>query len=145
MENLKKENKWKSIPNEVVTAKWSKTSESGSYSAGGSTAHCHIDINDEPEFDEEEFAVHKSERPIGRDKAKKAAAGKRKASMAGGSNQTSSEAGSKMDELISEFRSFKELTAEKYIYKKNLSADHARTEDFRIMRLDLDLVSEDER
>ncbi|XP_022008435.1 glutathione S-transferase T3-like [Helianthus annuus] len=107
---LKKENKWKPIPNEVATAKRRKTSESGSYSAGGSTARCHIDINDEPEFDEEEFAVHESERPPGRDKAKKEAAGKRKA---GGSNHTSSGAGSKMDESISEFRSFKELTAEK--------------------------------
>ncbi|KAM0032201.1 putative glutathione transferase [Helianthus debilis subsp. tardiflorus] len=81
---LKKENKWKPIPNEVATAKRSNTSESESYSAGGSTARCHIDINDEPEFDEEEFAVHESECPPGRDKAKKEAAGKRKASMAGG-------------------------------------------------------------
>ncbi|XP_021986801.1 glycine-rich RNA-binding protein 5, mitochondrial-like [Helianthus annuus] len=70
---LKKENKWKPIPNEVATAKRSKTSESGSYSAGGSTARCHIDIdiNDEPEFAGDEFAVHESERPPGRDKAKK--------------------------------------------------------------------------
>ncbi|XP_022007326.1 glutathione S-transferase T3-like [Helianthus annuus] len=80
---LKKENKWKPIPNEVATTKRSKTSESGSYSVGGSTARCHIDINDEPKFDKEEFAVHESERPPGRDKAKKEATGKRKA---GGSN-----------------------------------------------------------
>ncbi|XP_035845308.1 glutathione S-transferase T3-like [Helianthus annuus] len=102
---LKKENKWKPIPNEV-------------------------------------FAVHESGRPPGRDKAKKEAVEKRKA---GGSNQPSSGAVSKMDELISKFRSFKELTTEKYSYMKNLSADHARAEDFRIMRLDLDSVPEDER
>ncbi|XP_022020135.1 glutathione S-transferase T3-like [Helianthus annuus] len=73
---LKKENKWRC-----------KTSESGSYSAGGSTARCQIDINDDPEFDEEVFPVHESERPTGRDKAKKEAAGKRKGDC---SSQTSS-------------------------------------------------------
>ncbi|XP_021980404.1 uncharacterized protein LOC110876542 [Helianthus annuus] len=139
---LKKENKWRPVPNEAATAKRSKTSESGSYSAGGSTARCQIDINEDPEFDEEVLPVHESERPSGMDKAKKEAAGKRKG---GGSSQTSSGAGSKMDELISEFRSFKELTAEKYSYKKTLSADYTRAEDFRIMRLDLDSVPEDER
>ncbi|XP_021971615.1 uncharacterized protein LOC110866775 [Helianthus annuus] len=136
-----KENKWKPVPNEVATAKRSKTSESKSYSAGGSTARCQIDINDDPEYDEDVLPVHESERPTGRDKAKKEAAGKRKG---GGSSQTTSGAGSKMDELISEFRSFKELVAEKYSYKKTLLADYARAEDFRIMRLDLDSVPEDE-
>ncbi|XP_021971877.1 glutathione S-transferase T3-like [Helianthus annuus] len=68
---LKKENKWKPVPNEVATAKQSKTSESGSYSAGGSTARCQIDINDDPEYDEDVMPVHESERPIGRDKEKK--------------------------------------------------------------------------
>ncbi|KAF5753590.1 putative No apical meristem-associated domain-containing protein [Helianthus annuus] len=125
-----------------ATAKRSKTSESGSYSSGGSTARCQIDINGDPEFDDEVLPVHKSERPPGRDKAKKEAAGTRKG---GGSTQTSSGPGSKMDELISEFRSFKELMAEKYSYKKNLSADYARAVDFRIMRLDLNSVPEDER
>ncbi|MFS7936083.1 hypothetical protein Hanom_Chr05g00411251 [Helianthus anomalus] len=50
-----------------------------------------------------------------------------------------------MDELINEFRSFKEFAAEKYTHKKTVSADYARAEDFRIIRLDLDSVSEDER
>ncbi|KAF5813108.1 hypothetical protein HanXRQr2_Chr03g0094391 [Helianthus annuus] len=50
-----------------------------------------------------------------------------------------------MDELITEFRSFKELAAEKYSHKKTVSADYARAEDFRIMRLDLNSVPEDER
>ncbi|XP_021975145.1 uncharacterized protein LOC110870260 [Helianthus annuus] len=60
---LKTENKWKPVPNEVATAKWSKTSESGSYSAGGSTARCQIDINDDLEYDEDVLPVHESERP----------------------------------------------------------------------------------
>ncbi|XP_035842082.1 glutathione S-transferase T3-like [Helianthus annuus] len=68
---LKKENKWKPVPNEVATAKQSKTSESGSYSAGGSTARCQIDINDDPEYDEDVLPVHESERPPGRDKSNK--------------------------------------------------------------------------
>ncbi|XP_035843466.1 uncharacterized protein LOC118490199 [Helianthus annuus] len=55
---LKKENKWKSVPNEVATAKRSKTYEFGSYSAGGSTAHCQIDINDDPIYDEDVLPVH---------------------------------------------------------------------------------------
>ncbi|XP_022040423.1 uncharacterized protein LOC110942969 [Helianthus annuus] len=68
---LKKENKWKPVPNKVATAKRSKTSESGSYSAGGSTARCQIDINDDPEYDEDVLPVHETERPTGRDKEKK--------------------------------------------------------------------------
>ncbi|XP_022003482.1 uncharacterized protein LOC110900933 [Helianthus annuus] len=44
---VRKEQKWKPVPNEVATAKRTKTSESGSYSAGGSTARCQIDINDD--------------------------------------------------------------------------------------------------
>ncbi|XP_021995098.1 glutathione S-transferase T3-like [Helianthus annuus] len=144
---LKKEPKWAPIPNEVATAKRTKTSESGSYSAGGSTARCQIDINDEPEYDEE--PVHGIECPGGRDKAKKEAAAKRKgvgSSGGGGSGGGGgSKASSKMDELISEFRSFKDFAAKKYSHKKNVSADYARAEDFRIMRLDLDSVPEDER
>ncbi|XP_035845242.1 glutathione S-transferase T3-like [Helianthus annuus] len=68
-----------------------------------------------------------------------------KAKGGGSSGGGGSGAGSKMDELISEFRSFKELAAEKYSYKKTLSADYARAEDFRIIRLDLNSVPEDER
>ncbi|XP_021971743.1 uncharacterized protein LOC110866907 [Helianthus annuus] len=75
---VRKEQKWKPVPNEVATAKRTKTSESGSYSAGGSTARCQIDINDDPEDDEDVLPVHESERPTGRDKAKKDAVGKRK-------------------------------------------------------------------
>ncbi|MFS8014960.1 hypothetical protein Hanom_Chr15g01350801 [Helianthus anomalus] len=50
-----------------------------------------------------------------------------------------------MDELINELRSFKEFAAEKYTHKKTVSADYARAEDFRIMRLDLDSVPENAR
>ncbi|XP_021980541.2 glutathione S-transferase T2-like [Helianthus annuus] len=145
---LKKEPKWAPVPNEVATAKRTKTSESGSYSAGGSTARCQIDINDEPEYDEDVVPAHEIERPGGRDKAKKEAAGKRKgagSSGGGGSGGGGGKASSKMDELISEFRSFKDFAAEKYSHKKNVSADYARAEDFRIMRLDLDSVRDDER
>ncbi|XP_022008319.1 uncharacterized protein LOC110907680 [Helianthus annuus] len=146
---LKKEPKWAPVPNEVAAAKRTKTSESGSYSAGGSTARCQIDINDEPEYDEDELPAHEIERPGGRDKAKKEAAGKHEgagSSGGGGSGRGGgSKASSKMDELISEVRSFKDFAAEKYSHKKNVSADYARAEDFRIMRLDLDSVPEDER
>ncbi|XP_035831791.1 uncharacterized protein LOC118480911 [Helianthus annuus] len=81
---VRKEQKWKPVPNEVATAKHTKTSESGSYSAGGSTARCQIDINDDPEDDEDVLPVHESERPPGRDKAKKEAAGKRKVAGSSG-------------------------------------------------------------
>ncbi|XP_022020153.1 uncharacterized protein LOC110920238 [Helianthus annuus] len=140
---VRKEQKWKPVPNEVATAKRTKTSESGSYSAGGSTARCQIDINDDPEDDEDVLPVHESERPTGRDKAKKEAARKQKG--AGSSGGGAEKASSKMDDLINEFRSFKEFAAEKYTHKKTVSADYARAEDFRIMRLDLDSVPEDER
>ncbi|KAJ0901359.1 putative No apical meristem-associated domain-containing protein [Helianthus annuus] len=146
---LKKEPKWAPVQNEVATAKRTKTFESGSYSAGGSTARCQININDKPEYDEDALPAHEIERPGGRDKAKKEAVGKRKeagSSGGGGSGGGGgSKASSKMDELISEFRSFKDFAAEKYSHKKNVSADYARAEDFRIMRLDLDSVPEDER
>ncbi|KAJ0939308.1 hypothetical protein HanRHA438_Chr02g0059581 [Helianthus annuus] len=52
-------------------AKRQKTSETGSFSVGGSDARCHINLNDNADFDEEEYAVHEAERPPGRDKSKK--------------------------------------------------------------------------
>ncbi|XP_021984862.1 uncharacterized protein LOC110880698 [Helianthus annuus] len=146
---VRKEQKWKPVPNEVATAKRTKTSKSESYSAGGSTARCQIDINEDPEDEEDVLLVHESERPTGRDKAKKDAAGKRKGAGSNGGGGSSgggdSKASSKMDELINGFRSFKEFAAEKYTHKKTVSADYARAEDFRIMRLDLESVPEDER
>ncbi|XP_022004590.1 uncharacterized protein LOC110902182 [Helianthus annuus] len=119
---VRKEQKWKPIPNEVATAKRTKTSESGSYSAGGSTARCQIDINDDPEDDEDVLPVHESERPPGRDKAKKEAAGKRKVAGSSGGGGSSGgrgeKASSKMDDLINEFRSFKEFAAESILTRK---------------------------
>ncbi|XP_021975323.1 uncharacterized protein LOC110870451 [Helianthus annuus] len=146
---VRKEQKWTPIPNVVATAKRTKTSESGSYSAGGSTARCQIDINDDPEDDKDVLPIHEAERPTGRDKAKKEAAGKRKGAGSSGGGGSGggggSKASAKMDELINEFRSFKEFAAEKYTHKKTVSADQARAEGFRIMRLDLDSVPEEER
>ncbi|XP_022015106.1 uncharacterized protein LOC110914627 [Helianthus annuus] len=92
---VRKEQKWKPVPNEVATAKRTKTSESGSYSAGGSTARCQIDINDDPEDDEDVLPVHESERPPGRDKAKKEAAGKRKVAGSSGGGGSSGGRGEK--------------------------------------------------
>ncbi|XP_022025006.1 uncharacterized protein LOC110925360 [Helianthus annuus] len=49
--------KWAVVLDEVASAKRAtkrpKTSESGSYSVGASTGRCQININEEPEFDEE--------------------------------------------------------------------------------------------
>ncbi|XP_022025026.1 uncharacterized protein LOC110925375 [Helianthus annuus] len=62
--------KWKGCRNEVAQAKRatkrSKTSESGSYSVGGSTGCCQININDEPDYEKE--PNEDGERPPGRDK-----------------------------------------------------------------------------
>ncbi|KAJ0860238.1 hypothetical protein HanRHA438_Chr13g0621501 [Helianthus annuus] len=38
---------------------------------GGSDARCHINLNDDADFDEEEYNVREPERPTGRDKSKK--------------------------------------------------------------------------
>ncbi|XP_035839105.1 glutathione S-transferase T3-like [Helianthus annuus] len=68
---VKDEPKWRPIPNEVAMAKRQKTSETGSFSAGGSDARCHINLNNDGDFDEEEYNVREPERPTGRDKSKK--------------------------------------------------------------------------
>ncbi|XP_021986679.1 glutathione S-transferase T3-like [Helianthus annuus] len=39
--------KWVPVPNEVEMAKRQRTSETGSYSAGGSDGRCHINLNDD--------------------------------------------------------------------------------------------------
>ncbi|XP_022007497.1 glutathione S-transferase T3-like [Helianthus annuus] len=97
---VRKEQKWTPIPNEVATAKRTKTSESGSYSAGGSTARCQIDINDDPEDDEDVLPIHEAERPTGRDKAKKEAAGKRKGAGSSGGGGSGGGGGSKADRML---------------------------------------------
>ncbi|XP_021992141.1 uncharacterized protein LOC110888957 [Helianthus annuus] len=62
-EVMRKAPKWAPVPNEVEMEKRQKTSETGSFSAGGSDARCHINLNDDAEFDEEEYAVREEERP----------------------------------------------------------------------------------
>ncbi|XP_022031812.1 uncharacterized protein LOC110932868 [Helianthus annuus] len=82
---VKDQTKWKGTQNEVASAKrakkQSKTSESGSYSIGGSTGRCQININDEPDYEEE--PIEDEERPTGRDKSKKIAAEKKKQAASG--------------------------------------------------------------
>ncbi|KAF5792825.1 putative glutathione transferase [Helianthus annuus] len=68
---VKDDPKWAPIPNEVAMAKRQKTSETGSLSAGGSDARCHINLNDDADYDEDEYNVREPERPPGRDKTKK--------------------------------------------------------------------------
>src|ERR1043165_6000961 len=76
---LKTSRKWAPVPNEVANAKRSKTSESGDYSVGGgSTGHCQININDDPDPEFEDTPVQEEPRPIGRDRAKKQAAAAKK-------------------------------------------------------------------
>ncbi|XP_021992668.1 glutathione S-transferase T3-like [Helianthus annuus] len=68
---VKDDPKWSPIPNEVAMAKRQKTSETGSLSAGGSDARCHINLNDDADYDEDEYNVREPDRPPGRDKTKK--------------------------------------------------------------------------
>ncbi|KAJ0926104.1 putative glutathione transferase [Helianthus annuus] len=95
--------KWKGCQNEVAQAKRatkrSKTSESGSYSVGGSTGRCQININDEPDYEEE--PIEDGERPRGRDKSKKIAVEKRKQAASG------SGGGSRLEGVMAELKSFK--------------------------------------
>ncbi|KAJ0929101.1 putative glutathione transferase [Helianthus annuus] len=101
-EVLKTHQKWAPIPNEVEMAKRQRTSESGSFSAGGSDVRCHINLNDDAEFDEEEYVVHEAERPLGRDKSKKERAkgkGKEKVDP-------------KMEEFMEHFKTYTDVSAQ---------------------------------
>ncbi|XP_021974604.1 uncharacterized protein LOC110869677 [Helianthus annuus] len=100
---LKDDPKWAPIPNEVEMAKRQKTSETGSFSAGGSDARCQINLNDDADFDEEEYAVHEAERPPGRDKLKKERAkGKEKETV-----------DPKMEEFMENLKMYNEVSAQK--------------------------------
>ncbi|XP_022032368.1 glutathione S-transferase T3-like [Helianthus annuus] len=102
-EIMKKEPKWSPIPNEVEMVKREKTSETGSFSAGGSDARCHINLNDDADFDEEEYAIHEAERPPGRDKSKKERAkGKEKEKL-----------DPKMEEFMENLKMYNEVSAQK--------------------------------
>ncbi|XP_021995672.1 uncharacterized protein LOC110892837 [Helianthus annuus] len=102
-EILKTHPKWAPIPNEVEMAKRQKTSETGSFSTGGSDARCHINLNDDTEFDEEEYVVHEAERPPGRDKSKKERAkGKEKEKV-----------DLKMEEFMVHLKTYTDVSAQK--------------------------------
>ncbi|XP_021971899.1 glutathione S-transferase T3-like [Helianthus annuus] len=106
--------KWKGCQNEVAQAKRatkrSKSSESGSYSVGGSTGRCQININDEPDYEEE--PIEDGERPPGRDKSKKIAAEKRKQAASG------SGGGSRLEGVMVELKSFKEIFNDRQTEKR---------------------------
>ncbi|XP_022004086.1 uncharacterized protein LOC110901579 [Helianthus annuus] len=136
--------KWKGTPNEVASAKratkWSKSSESGSYSVGDSTGRCQININDEPEYEEE--PIGEEERPPGRDKSKKIAAEKRKQAASG------SGGGSKLEGIMAELKAFNqtftETQTEKIKVKKQQAEEKQRRqeevqqlEEWKIMTTDL--------
>ncbi|XP_022019943.1 uncharacterized protein LOC110920006 [Helianthus annuus] len=136
--------KWKVAPNEVASVKRatkrSKTSESGSYSVGGSTGRCQININDEPEYDEE--PIGEKERPPRRDKSKKIAAEKRKQAASG------SGGGSKLEGIMTELKAFNqtftETQTEKVKVKKRQAEEKQRRqeeaqqlEEWKIMTTDL--------
>ncbi|KAJ0576270.1 hypothetical protein HanIR_Chr05g0222431 [Helianthus annuus] len=81
---LRTNNKWAPIPNEIAMAKQTKISETGGYSAGSLDARCQININDEPEFDEEEYEVRGEARPPGGIKPKRRRRQKKKSRNGGG-------------------------------------------------------------
>ncbi|XP_022020236.1 uncharacterized protein LOC110920326 [Helianthus annuus] len=105
---VKDQPKWKGTRNEVASAKRatkrSKTFESGSYSVGGSTGRCQININDEPDYEEE--PIKDGERPLGRDKSKKIAAQKKKQAPSG------SGGGSKLEGIMAELKAFNQTFIE---------------------------------
>ncbi|KAJ0913510.1 putative No apical meristem-associated domain-containing protein [Helianthus annuus] len=115
-EILKTHPKWAPIPNEVEMAKRQKTSETGSFSACGSDARCHINLNDDAEFDEEEYAVHEVERPPGRDKSKKERAkGKEKEKV-----------DPKMEEFMEHLKTYTDVSAQKAKVKERAVEEKTR-------------------
>ncbi|XP_021984881.1 uncharacterized protein LOC110880720 [Helianthus annuus] len=115
-EILKTQPKWAPIPNEVEMAKHQKTSETGSFSAGGSDARCHINLNDDAEFDEEAYAVHEAERPQGRDKSKKERAkGKEKEKV-----------DTKMEEFMEHLKTYTDVSAQKAKAKERAVEEKTR-------------------
>ncbi|MFS7956794.1 hypothetical protein Hanom_Chr07g00658741 [Helianthus anomalus] len=84
-------------------AKCQRTSKTGSYSAGGSDARCHINLNDDVEFDEEEYALREAERPPSRDKSKKEAASKKE----------KQKVNPNMEEFMTQFKTYTEVTTQK--------------------------------
>ncbi|KAM0063050.1 putative glutathione transferase [Helianthus debilis subsp. tardiflorus] len=119
---LKDEPKWAPIPNEVAMAKRQKTSETGSFSAGGSDARCHINLNDDADFDEEEYVVHEAERPQGRGKSKKERAkGKEKEKV-----------DPKMEEFMENLKMYNEVSAQKTKATERAVEEKARLEEEKL-------------
>ncbi|XP_021979646.1 bcl-2-associated transcription factor 1-like [Helianthus annuus] len=93
-----------------------KKSETGSFSTGGSDARCHINLNDDADFDEEEYAVHEAERPPGRDKSnKERAKGKEKEKV-----------DPKMEEFMENLKMYNEVSAQKTKAKERAVEEKAR-------------------
>ena len=133
-EVVRTSNKWAPVPNEVEMAKRQRTSESGSFSAGSFDARCQINLNDDAEFDDEEYAVREEERPTGRDKSKKAAAskGKEKASK-----------DQKMDAFLAQFKEYTEVTAQKAKVKERAVEERARASNERSVQKEWDILTAD--
>ncbi|XP_022024273.1 uncharacterized protein LOC110924586 [Helianthus annuus] len=115
-EILRTHPKWAPIPNEVEMAKRQRTSESGSFSAGGSDARCHINLDDDAEFDEEEYALHEAERPPGRDKSKKERT----------KEKEKKKVDLKMDEFMAQFKTYTEVSAQKAKAKERAVKEKSR-------------------
>ncbi|MFS7973069.1 putative glutathione transferase [Helianthus anomalus] len=115
-EVLRTHQKWAPIPNEVEMTKRQRTSESGSFSAGGSHASSHINLNDDVEFNEEEYDVHETKRPTGRDKSKKERA----------KEKEKQKMGPKMDEFMAQFKTYTEVTAQKAKAKERAIEEKSR-------------------
>ncbi|MFS7931878.1 putative No apical meristem-associated domain-containing protein [Helianthus anomalus] len=113
---VKDEPKWAPIPNEVAMAKRQKTSETSSFSTDGSDARCHINLNDDADFDEEEYAVHEAEHPPGRDKSKKERAkGKEREKV-----------DPKMEEFMEQLKMYNDVSAQKTKAKERAVEEKAR-------------------
>ncbi|KAJ0834050.1 putative glutathione transferase [Helianthus annuus] len=115
-EIMRTHQKWVPIPNEVERAKRQRISESGSYSVGGSDARCHINLNDNAEFDEEEYAVHEAERSPGRNKSKKERA----------KEKEKQKVDPKMNEFMTQFKTYTEVTAQKAKAKERAIEEKSR-------------------
>ncbi|KAF5811079.1 putative glutathione transferase [Helianthus annuus] len=133
--------KWAPIPNEVTRAKRCKTFESIEHSAGDSDVRYHININDEPEFDDEVTEIPELKRPNGRDKAKKEAAAKNK--EASTKNETSGE--TKVDKLMSKFNEFNEIQGGRLKLKEKEMQEAADREDFKLMATNIDSLPEKDK
>ncbi|XP_022021916.1 uncharacterized protein LOC110921869 [Helianthus annuus] len=135
--------KWASVTNEVEMAKRQKNSETCSYSTDGLDARCHINLNDDSEFDEEVYVVREAERPPVRDKSKKEAASKKE-------KQKVSDP--KMEEFMTQFKTYSKVTAQKAKAKERaveekahvsgerlrLADDKVRVKEWDILTMDVD-------